>query len=167
MLGDPAARGAADEEPEALRRVVDAECKPLVGLGGRARDEPGQRGLEDVEADEEERHEECHLPDGVHQEGEEHEDDREKEHVHAQERGDLAVHFLKIFRSDEDLELVGDLLVLRHAHGADLHDLAAQRRGQRLLRAVGPGPRLVPLHVQNDILHTLPWYEIQALCPKG
>ena len=41
MLGDPAARGAADEEPEALRRVVDAECKPLVGLGGRARDEPG------------------------------------------------------------------------------------------------------------------------------
>ena len=91
MLGDPAARGAADEEPEALRRVVDAECKPLVGLGGRARDEAGQRGLEDVEADEEERHEEGHLPDGVHQEGEEHEDDREKEHVHAQERGDLAV----------------------------------------------------------------------------
>lgn len=47
MLGDPAARGAADEEP-ALRRVVDAECKPLVGLGGRARDEAGQRGLEDL-----------------------------------------------------------------------------------------------------------------------
>ena len=52
-------------------------------------------------------------------------------------------------------ELVGDLLVLRHAHSADLHDLAAQRRGQRLLRAVGPGPRLVPLHIQNDILHTV------------
>ena len=73
----------------------------------------------------------------------------------AGERGDLAVHFLKIFRPDEDLELVGDLLVLRHAYGADLHDLAAQRRGQRLLRAVGPGPRLVPLHIQNDILHTV------------
>ena len=73
----------------------------------------------------------------------------------AGERGDLVVHFLKIFGPDEDLELVRDLLLLRHAHGADLHDLAAQRRGQRLLRAVGPGPRLVPLHIQNDILHTV------------
>ena len=52
-------------------------------------------------------------------------------------------------------EIVGDLLFLRHAHSADLHDLAAQRRRQRLLRAVGPGPRLVPLHIQNDILHTV------------
>ena len=43
----------------------------------------------------------------------------------AGERGDLAV-----------LELVRDLLLLRHAHGADLHDLAAHRRRQRLFRAV-------------------------------
>ena len=52
------------------------------------------------------------------------------------QRGNLAVHFLKIFGSDEDLELVRDLLLLRHAHSADLHDLAAHRRRQRLFRAV-------------------------------
>ena len=52
------------------------------------------------------------------------------------QRSDLAVHFLKIFGPDEDLELVRDLLLLRHAHSADLHDLAAHRRRQRLFRAV-------------------------------
>ena len=38
MLGDPAARGAADEEPEALRRVVDAQREPLAFAGREARD---------------------------------------------------------------------------------------------------------------------------------
>ena len=73
----------------------------------------------------------------------------------AGERGDLAVHFLKILRPDEDLELVRDLLLLRHAHGADLHDLAAHRRRQRLFCAVRARPRLVPLHIQNNILHSV------------
>ena len=71
------------------------------------------------------------------------------------EARDLAVHLFIIGRTDQRLKLVGDLAVARHANRADLDNLAANGARQNLFRARRARPRLVPLHVQNDILHTL------------
>ena len=70
------------------------------------------------------------------------------------EAADLAVHFLKIFRSDQDLELVCNALILQNAHCADLHDLTAHGRRQRPFRRGRARPGLIPFHVQDNILHS-------------
>ena len=72
----------------------------------------------------------------------------------AGELGHLAVHFFEVFRPDQHLKFIADLLILAHAHRADLHDLAAHRAWQRLPRRAGTRPRLIPFHIQNDVLHT-------------
>ena len=52
-----------------------------------------------------------------------------------------------------NLEFVGYLFVLRHPDGADLDNFPPNLDGKHLLRGGRTGPGLVPLHIQNDIIH--------------
>ena len=54
---------------------------------------------------------------------------------------------------DQNLKFIGDGLILQHPHRADLDDLAADMDGQHPLGGVRTRPRLVPLHIQNNIFH--------------
>ena len=69
------------------------------------------------------------------------------------ELGDAAVELFIVFGAHQHLKFIGDLAGLEQAHCADLNDLPVDLHRQHLLRRIGAGPRLIPLHVQNDILH--------------
>ena len=73
--------------------------------------------------------------------------------LQAGELGDAGVELFIVFRADEHLKLIGDRAVLEQAHRADLNDLPVDLHREHLFGGVGSGPRLVPLHVQNDVLH--------------
>ena len=71
----------------------------------------------------------------------------------AGQAADLPIHLFEILGLDEDLEFIRHRPVFQQAHRPDLHDLAAHGRGQRLFRRMRAGPRLIPFHIQNYILH--------------
>ena len=59
----------------------------------------------------------------------------------------------ELIEAAENLKFIGDGLILQHPHCADLDDLAADMDGQHPLGCVRTRPRLVPLHIQNNIFH--------------
>ena len=58
-----------------------------------------------------------------------------------------------IFRFDQDLELIGDLMLLRDPDGADLDDLTPDLYRQHLLCGRRARPGLIPFHIQYDVIH--------------
>ncbi len=69
------------------------------------------------------------------------------------ELADPAVQVPVEFGAHHDLEFISHLLRLRHPDGANLDNFSPNLYREHLLRGGGTGPGLVPLHIQNDIIH--------------
>ena len=71
----------------------------------------------------------------------------------AGELADPAVQMPVELGPDQDLKFVRNFSGFRNTHRADLDDLAPDLNGQHLLGGRRTGPRLIPFHIHNNVVH--------------